>query len=666
MSNKGLNTAVKNNVKWLDEPENKLDSYNVGLLIEKQFKATYEYSDGLIQELIAGVFMLTLKEPDSLISLNLKKICDRVQYSLLPENHNNDPFAKFSYFQLRNICHTEQACHWAQLIGRQDYSSHRIHTFFFYNLDLFDCLWKKHLSREGFHIKEYLSNRLMIISDGTYNYPYNLGKLPAFCLWRQQPIKEIIKTEIDLVKKRFSLFPKIYESLSSSSDPYSWSLNNGEMIYSSNKETCSFDYASIVDDILHSDESHNTKNYINNFKVSDIDSRYYFPTISVRSLIHLRARPSSLSSLQNGYALCAALEKNGKQKPVETKNENSLDTFHLWFKRAIRHLSHHQYHARIVMIEKEATQAFSLVGEQVASIAVFPKLIKGVLEQLNFGQQSHVRLIAHNEDVLTIAFKEASWNEINEVNHKAMSLFKMVSSDGADPLSLFEEIELPPHGVGTFHLSLVPNEYFELIDTAITLKYSLPPGHDHYLLGLSYECLHEWALAVNEFEKALRLDSQDSNILSALGSSLMELGSFEHALPFIKRAYEKLPEDADLANTLGKLHLNFGNIDDAIKAFERAVRLSPGSAKFLANLGKGYLLAARTYDALETLNQAVRCDPNCAIAHHQLAELHLQSGDEEQAKKHALIAYRENPHNTNIANLLWRLTVGKKNQRNNS
>lgn len=664
MSTKVINISSHFGIEWFGMPANERDAHMVGVLIEEQLEATKADGSNFVQEILPGIFMLTLMEPEDSVSLNLKKVSDRIQYGLLPEKFNNDSFIKISYYQLRNLCHAERDCSWAQAISEQKSHARRVHAIFFYNLNAFDNYWNRELIHEKFHIKEHLSNRLLIVTNGVYNYPYNLALLPALCLWRQKSIDVISKTEMRLLKKRFSLFPRIYDALSSVPEELLWSLDEGMMNYSSKEESKSFDYATIVDDILHAGQELAIKDYIHSFSICDLDSRSCFPTISLRSLVHLRARPDALSSLENGYALCAAIENNGKQKPVHTSNQGGANTFGLWFRRATRHLCRHQYQARVVLVKDDAKQAFSLVGEQVANLAIFPQLIKGVLEQLNLGSEKRVRLIAHCEDVLTIAFEEASWNDINEVNNKAMSLFRMISSDGADPLSLFEEIDLPPYGAGTFHLSLVPEEYFELINTALTLKYSLPPGHDHYLLGLSYECLREWPLAVLEFQKALRLDSHDSSILNALGSSLIEMGQYEQALPFLKRAYDKLPDDADLANSLGRLHLNFGHIEEAIAAFERAVRLSPGSADYLSNLGRGYLLAARPMDALDILNKAVRCDPNFATAHEQLAELHLQCGDEMLAKKHALIAYREKPNDSNIANLLWRLTVGKSNKCN--
>jgi hypothetical protein len=45
-----------------------------------------------------------------------------------------------------------------------------------------------------------------------------------------------------------------------------------------------------------------------------------------------------------------------------------------------------------------------------------------------------------------------------------------------------------------------------------------------------------------------------------------------------------------------------------------------------------------------------------------LAEVYLLSGEEKLARQHALLAYQENPMDANIANLLWRLSVGKKEQ----
>lgn len=659
MSTKKNIADLPSTIEWITTSSSHPKGLGSDAIITAQIETSFELEKNLLQEIARGVFALTIPTTSATSAIDIKKISDRAQYSILSEKFSHDPLIRLSFLQLRNLCYTKNDCAWIQKIRT---NSHHATTqiFFFYHLFTIEEAFIYELNCNKFNVVEKLSNKTIIISDGENNYPYNLSLLPAYSIWKNESVNEIMQQEIKEIKNKFNFYPRLYQSLSKNFRELNWQTIDGQWRYTFEGLTKSFDYASLADDILNAGHEKEVDNYLSSFSINDLDCSSSFPTLSIRSPVYLKARPNSLASLVDGYAICAAKEYSGKQSPVTRSSCLTKESFNHWFHRSSRHLFRHSYQARVIFSHEHDPKVFALVGEQIASIAIFPHLLTGVIEQLNLSVPKSVRLIAHHEDVLTIANEHASWQEINDLTNNAETLFKMVAIDGADPLNLFEEKQLPEHGVGSFHLNKVPKEFFELVDTATHLKQSMPPGHDSYLMGLAYECLHEWSLAVSQFQKALRQDSKDPDILSALGSSLLEIGQAKEALPFLKRAFDLLPEDPEVANNLGRISLECGMVSDAILAFERAVRLAPASAHFLANLGNGYLLARRVDDALEMLNKAIRCNPNFAPAHESLAHLHLQSGNESQAKKHALLAYKENPADTNIANLLWRLTVGKK------
>lgn len=658
-----MSTRITNTRKYAFNDEIKIiEQYNFNddfaSIINKQVKQTYTSNINLLQQIQQSIHLLTVRKNDTTNPIKLKKLSDRVQYAILPNQYDNDSFYKITVNNLRNQCHGIPS------------AGSRLHTFlegslfchmiFYFQFDHIENLLKSRLSNYHFDIEEVLSNRCFIVSNGDYHYPVSLSKLAAIAVWQNQNLSDIIDSELCSLETKFLLFQKLFATLKNYYKTNDWSLDKGQMQYTQNGITRPFDYASLLDDILFARFENRMEEYISYFRVSDLDSSSSFPTVSVRSLVHLKARPQSLSSVENGYAIAAAVESHGKQTPIDWKHKASSRAFSLWLNRSLRHLFRHTYKARVIFASSHSHSTFSLVGEQVATIALFPSLVKGVFETLNLKSPSSVRLIAHNEDVLTIAHDTASWVDINSVNQKASSLFRLVSNDGADPLSLFEQILLPDIGVGTFQLRAVPDNFFELLDTAHTMKHAMPPGHDQYLLGLAFECLHEWGLAVAQFQKALRCDANDPDILHALGCALREIQQIKESLPFLKRAFDLMPEDAEVANNYGQSNLECGLVAEALLAFERAVRLSPGTADYLKNLGNGYLMAARPLDALDMFNKAVRCDPHFAEAHACLAHLHIESGDENLAKKHAMLAYNENPVDANIANMLWRLTLGKK------
>lgn len=619
-------------------------------ILKEQIQQTVMFNKNILQEIERGIFLLSIKKDPHKDILTLKKICDRSQYIMLPERYEQQPFAKISYTALKNLCHNQtstQAADFAHYV--QD-----CHLYIYYQIDTLERSFEEALAHHGLKVREKLTNRVMIVSNGTYNYPVPLAQLPAHAIFLHEDLALVMHHEISKLIDKFSLIHKTYEHLRTIFHDKNWMVRDGKIFLTHLGLTELFDYASLIDDIIHSGFKNRIKDYLLKSDFSEIHLKNYFPTVTVRSQVHLKARPQALAQIEQGYAVVAAIEQKGEQQPVLTPNKSH--NFSLWLKRSERHLFRHSYKARVIFSHHNS--CFALVGEHIATLALFPSLIKGVFESLNIKAPKNVRLIAHNQDVLTIAHDTASWVDINDVTQKATDLFRLVSFDGTDPLSLFMQVALPQLGVGNFELKVVPKKFFDLLDTASDEKISFPPGHRHYLLGLAYECLHEWGLAVSEFKKSLRLDAQDPEILHALGCALMEIGQVGEAMPFLKRAFDLAPDEPELANNLGQSRLECGHITEAITAFEQAVRLNPGRADYLKNLGNGYFLAHRHHEAFDVLNKALRCDPHSAEAHVSLAHLHLSSGDKDRAKKHALLAYKENPTDGAIADLLWYLTMG--------
>lgn len=626
--------------------------------IIQQLKRTSISNINLLQQIQKGIYLLTIKKNHTATPLDLKKISDRAQYAILPAAHDNAIFCKITLNNLKNLCCDQRPMPLiVSLTNTADF--HLCNIYFFYHLECIQETFNSNINIHDIHIKEILSNRTAILSYQDYNCPLSLAKLPSLAIWHNIKLDIVIANEIVILKNKFVLFNHLVKALDSIYPSSNWILSKGHLRYTYQGVTRSLDYSGLLDDIIHAGYQDNMEKYLAHFDIHDLDTSATFPTVAVRSPIHLKARPECLSQLENGYAMVAAKEAFGKQTDIviNSNNDDASVIFSLWFKRTQRHIFRHLYKARVIFASSK--EVFAIIGEQVATMAVFPHLLKGTFEALHLPSPKSVRVIAHNEDIITIGSDTASWADISQVSEKAALLFRMVATDGSDPLSLFEQISLPLTGAGNFQFKIVPDAFFELIETAQTMKHSLPPGHDHYLLALAYECLHEWGLAVVEFKKALRLDMHDPDINYGLGQALLEIGKTSEAMPFLKKAFDMMPEDPEVANHLGQTSLLCGEVSEAIKAFERAVRLSPGCADYLKNLGEGYLLAARPVDAVTMLNKAIRCDPHFASAHASLAELYMANGDESLAKKHALLAFRENPSDANIANLLWRLMLQK-------
>ena len=392
--------------------------------------------------------------------------------------------------------------------------------------------------------------------------------------------------------------------------------------------------------------------------LTDLDIYPWFPTITIRSLSYTIARPNALFIKKEGFSICATKEYLGKQTFIKNLKNNN-NTLLLWQKRAELYIHKNVYKAKAIFNKNGKNNSVALIGEKISSIAMYPLLIKGALEKLNL-DFTHVKITSENEDTLIIVNNQMPWAELSDLQEQVTSIVQMIYQDGADGITLYQELELPNVGMGNFNFNIVHPLCFNLLDAAKKLENNQPNSHRHYLLGLAYECLNESSLAIIEFKKAFMLDSNDVDILSALGNAFFESGSLDDAFKILYKAYNQSPNNHELSNRLGEVSFILGKIDIAIKAFENALSIQPGYCDYLINLSKAYLVVKKTQEALELLHKAIKFDPESAQAHQTLAVIYEQEGDNMLAKKHALLAYDANPADSDITNLLWELTQTNK------
>ena len=191
---------------------------------------------------------------------------------------------RLSYNNLRNICHNDSVSNWAQRIGEQESSTSRVYAIFFYHLNTINKQWEDNLAENKFMIKERLSNRLLIITDSNFYYPFDTTRLMAMSLWREISLSEAIKINIIILQKKFAFLPTLFDALCSVFSDYQWKLTNGQFRYYSNNLIKSFDYATLCDDIFFAHKYNDPVNSLENLNLEDLDCSSSFPTTSVNHL----------------------------------------------------------------------------------------------------------------------------------------------------------------------------------------------------------------------------------------------------------------------------------------------------------------------------------------------------------------------------------------------
>ncbi|MEA3277889.1 MAG: hypothetical protein U9Q81_21915 [Pseudomonadota bacterium] len=154
-----------------------------------------------------------------------------------------------------------------------------------------------------------------------------------------------------------------------------------------------------------------------------------------------------------------------------------------------------------------------------------------------------------------------------------------------------------------------------------------------HLVGLvNGEGWREEALAAAE--RAVALDSQDSDVLGYVGCALADMGEHHRGIGMLRRAVELDPSNAQARAALGAALLQIGE-EEGVEHMRQGVSISPRDnrlAAWGALLARGLLNFGRVTEAIEVASNACRCDDKIFLPRVVLAIARSLSGDLEGAR----------------------------------
>jgi serine/threonine-protein kinase len=122
---------------------------------------------------------------------------------------------------------------------------------------------------------------------------------------------------------------------------------------------------------------------------------------------------------------------------------------------------------------------------------------------------------------------------------------------------------------------------------AISLDDRLPAVY--VTLGRIHDASGKYDLAVQEFGKALQLDTRNADAVGGLALAQEKAGRAGEAEASLKRAIALRPDYWEGYETLGLFYDRQGSYDLSIAQFRRAIELTPDNAQLYLNLGAVYL-----------------------------------------------------------------------------
>ncbi len=179
-----------------------------------------------------------------------------------------------------------------------------------------------------------------------------------------------------------------------------------------------------------------------------------------------------------------------------------------------------------------------------------------------------------------------------------------------------------------------------------------------HLMGLVSDG-EDQAEARNAAERALEIDSQDSDVLGYAGCALADLGDLARGIGLIERATELDPSNAQARAALGAALLETGS-PEGVDHLRLGMRLSPRDNRLAvwgALLARGLLRLDRTGEAIDAARAACRYDDKIFLPRIVLAIACAESGAIDEAATAMSDARRLRPGLAR-RDLAWMATPG--------
>jgi protein O-mannosyl-transferase len=151
--------------------------------------------------------------------------------------------------------------------------------------------------------------------------------------------------------------------------------------------------------------------------------------------------------------------------------------------------------------------------------------------------------------------------------------------------------------------------------------------------------------AVDQFQRALRIDPNDSDAVYNLGNALARQGNFEAAGKQLQYALQVNPRNAMAAYDLGNVRVRQGRFDEAMNQFERALKTDPGLTRAHYNIGNLLTQQGKLDEAIAHFRQVMLLAPEDGRAPYHLGQIFSRQGKFDEAIRHYRLALRIDPSN---------------------
>lgn len=149
----------------------------------------------------------------------------------------------------------------------------------------------------------------------------------------------------------------------------------------------------------------------------------------------------------------------------------------------------------------------------------------------------------------------------------------------------------------------------------------------------------QFAVAIQQFQAAAKLDPEQPNIWGNLGRAYARLGQNDKSVESYLKAIELKPDEVAFHQNLAGVYSLMGNSAEAQRHNSKAIELAAASDPAAAaatyyNMAVPHINASRNTQAKELLEKALQSDPNHPDANYQMALVLLNLNQIAECKKY--------------------------------
>lgn len=154
--------------------------------------------------------------------------------------------------------------------------------------------------------------------------------------------------------------------------------------------------------------------------------------------------------------------------------------------------------------------------------------------------------------------------------------------------------------------------------------------------GYAWFNLGQYQEALDDFDKALQLDSDFEDAYANRGALLLMAGKMDQAESDLKMSIKLNPDNADAYINLGNLYVKMKQFNQAEKSFEKAESISPYNSEIYNNRGIMHAVLGSYEKAMKNFNHALKIDAGNSKVYFNRGFLYLSREGERESVNRAL------------------------------